>query len=114
MTAIPETVAVVDVVACLATPIAHFTIVLAPCMDSSIADSDLGPMSSFALEIGGCVHVVVDTATNTSYGVSSGKAVRASVYGQAFILEGLFQSADAAGDLAGFGIVSAEVLDFTL
>jgi len=81
MTAISKTVAVVDVVACLATPITHFTVVLAPCMDSPIADSDLGPTTSFALEVGGCVHVAVDTATNISYGVSGSKMVGAPVHG---------------------------------
>ena len=81
MMAIPEAVTVFDVVACPATPIAHLAIVIAPCMDSPIADSDLGSTTSFALEVGGCVHVVVDAATNASYGISSGKAVGAPVHG---------------------------------
>jgi len=67
--------------ACLATPIAHLATVLAPCMDGPIADGDLGSATSLALKVGGFVHVVVDVATDTSYGISSGEVVRTSVHG---------------------------------
>jgi len=77
---IPKTVTVFDVVACPATPVAHFTVVLAPCMDCSIVDSDLGSTTSFALEVEGCVHVTVNTATDASDGISGGKMVGALVH----------------------------------
>ena len=75
MTAISKAVTVFNAMACSATPITHLAIVLAPCMDGPIANSDLGLMTSLALEIGGLVHVAVDAATNASYGISGGKAV---------------------------------------
>ena len=89
MAAIPKTVTVFDVVACPATPIAHLAIVLAPCMDSLVANSDLSSTTSLALKVGGLVHVVVDAAMNASYSVSGSKAVRTPVHGQAFVLKGL-------------------------
>ena len=75
MTAIPETVAVFDVVACLTTPIAHLAIVLAPCMDGPIMDCGLGLAASLALEVRGLVHIMVDAAMNAGYGISSSEAV---------------------------------------
>jgi len=114
VTAIPEAIAILDTVTCLAAPIAHLAVVLAPCMDSPILDCDLGLAASLALEVRGLVHVTVNAATNVGYSVSSSKAVRALIHGQAFILEGLFQGSNVVGNLAGFGMVSAEVLDFTL
>jgi len=112
--AISETVTVFNVVACLATPVAHLAIVLAPGMDGLIADGDLGLAASLALEVGGFVHVAVDTAMDASYRISSGEAVRTPVHGQAFVLKGLFQGPDAMGDLAGFRVVSTEILDLAL
>jgi len=85
--AIPEAVTVLDVVACPSTPVAHLAIVFAPCVDGPIADGDLGSTASLTIEIGGRVHVAIDTATNMGYGVSSSKAVRALVHRQAFSLE---------------------------
>ena len=75
MTAITEAIAVLNVVPCLTAPVAHLAIVVAPCVDGSIAYSDLSLTTSLALEIGGLVHVTVDVATDASYGVSSGEAV---------------------------------------
>ena len=77
-------------------------------------NGDLGPTTSFALEIGGLVHVAVNAAMNASYSVSGGKMVRTPVHSQSFGLEGLFQGPNALGDLASFGMVSAEILDFPL
>jgi len=106
--------AVFDVVACPATPITHLAVVLAPCMDSSVTNGDLGLTTSFAFEVGGLVYVMVDTAADTSYSVSGGETVRTPIYGQAFVLKGLFQGPDTLGDLASFGVVSPEILNFTL
>jgi len=83
-------------------------------MNSSIADGDLGPTTSFALEVRGLVHVAVDVMANASYSVSGGKMVQTLVHSQSFGLEGLFQGPNALGDLASFGMVSAEILDFPL
>jgi len=73
--AIPKTVTVFDVVACPATPIAHLAIVLAPCMDSLITDSDLGSTTSLAFKVGGFVHVAVNAVADAGYSVSGGEAV---------------------------------------
>ena len=81
MTAIPKAVTVFDVVACLATPIAHLVVVLAPCMNGSIAYSDLSLTASLAFEVGGLVHIAVDAAANASYSVSSSEAVRTLIHG---------------------------------
>ena len=112
--AIPETVTIFDVVTCLPAPVAHLAVVLAPCMNGSIAYSDLSPTASLAFEVGGCMHLAVDTMANASYSVSGSEAVRTPVYSQAFVLEGLLRSSDMVGNLAGFGMVSTEILDFTL
>jgi len=111
---IPKAVAIFDVVACPATPVAHLAIVLAPCMDSPIADSDLGLTTSLALEIGGLVHVTVDATTDASYRVSSGETVQTPVHGQTFVLKGFLQGPDTMGDLASFRVVGVEVLNFAL
>ena len=87
--AVSETVAVFDVVACSSAPVAHLAVVLAPCMNGSIAHSDLSLAASLAFEVGGCMHFAVDMTVNASYRVSSSKAVRTPVHGQAFVLEGL-------------------------
>ena len=73
--AIPKTVTIFDVMACLATPIAHLATVLAPCMDGPIANSDLGSAASLAFEVRGLMHVAVNATIDTGYGVSSGKTV---------------------------------------
>jgi len=114
VTAISKAVTVFNVVACPSTPVAHLAIVLAPCVNGAIANGDLSPTASLALEVGGLVHVAVDVTVNTSYGISSGEMVRTLVHGQAFILKGLLQGPNVAGDLASFRVVSAEVLDLAL
>jgi len=114
MTAVSETVTVFDVVACLSTPVAHLAVVLAPCMNGSITNGDLGTTASLALEVGGLVHVAVDAMANTSYGISGGKTIQTLVHGQAFILKGLFQDPNAASDLLGFRVVSMEILYLAL
>ena len=114
MTAIPETVTIFDVLACLATPVAHLAIVLATCIDGLIADGDLGSTASLALKVGGLVHVMVDAVVDTSYSISGSEMVRTPVHGQAFVLEGLLQGPNTMGDLASFGVVSTEILDLAL
>jgi len=112
--AIPEAVTVSNIVTSPASPVAHLAVVFAPCMNCPIANGDLGSTTSLALEIGGLVHVAVNTTTNAGDGVSGSKTVRAMVHHQSLVLEGLLQSPDALGDLASLGMVSVEVLDFTL
>jgi len=73
--AIPEAMAILDVVACPSAPIAHLAVVLAPCMDGLVVNGDLGLTASLALEVGGLVHVVVDATANARDGVSGGEAV---------------------------------------
>ena len=114
MAAISETVAVFNVMTRLATPVAHFAVVVAPCMNGPIANGDLGSAASLAFEVGGLVHVAVNATMNASYSVSSGEVVRTLIHGQAFVLKGLLQSSDAVGNLAGLGMVSMEILNFTL
>jgi len=80
VSAVAKRVALFYVVARLATPIAHFVIVFAPGMYGAIADGDLSSASSFAFEIGGLVHVVVDVATDASDGVGGGESFRATVH----------------------------------
>ena len=75
MAAVSKTIAIFDVVTCLATPVAHLAVVVAPCMNGLIANGDLGLAASLALEVGGLVHVAVNAMTNMSYSVSSGKVV---------------------------------------
>jgi len=70
--AIPKAVAVFNVVACPATPIAHFTIVLAPGVYGAVANGDLSPLSSLALEIGGLVHVAIDAMADAGNSVGGG------------------------------------------
>jgi len=83
-------------------------------MNGTIANSDLSLMASLALEVGGLVHVTVDTMANTSYGISGGEMVQTLVHGQVFILKGFLQGPNVAGNLACFRVVSAEVLNLTL
>jgi len=112
--AVSKAVAVFDVVAGLPAPVAHLAVVFAPCMNSPIANGDLSLMASLALEVGSFVHVAVDAVTNTAYGVSGSKTVQALVHRQSLGLKGLFQGPDALGDLASFGMVGMEILDFAL
>ena len=86
MSAIAKGITFFYVVTCLATPIAHFVVVLAPGMYGTIADRDLSPMSSFAFEVGSLVHVTVDAATDAGDGISSSKSFRATVHGQSLSL----------------------------
>jgi len=88
--AVSEAVTVLDIVACLSAPVAHLTVVVAPCMDGPIVDGDLGLATSLAFEVRGFMHVVVNATTDTGYGVSSGKMVRTSVHSQTFSLERFF------------------------
>ena len=75
VSAIAEGVALFYVVTRLATPIAHFTVVLAPGMHGTVTDGDLSPSSSLAFEIRGLVHVAVDAATDAGNGVGGGESL---------------------------------------
>jgi len=112
--AIAERVAFFNVVTCLAIPIAHLAIVFAPGMYGMVVNGNLSFASSFALEIGGLVHVAVDTLTDTGDGIGSSQAFGTMVHGKSFGLEGLLKSSNAMSDLNGLGVVGAEVLDFAL
>jgi len=110
--AIAEGVALFYVVTCLATPIAHFVVVFAPGMQGTVTDGSLSPSSSFAFEIRGLVHVAVNVATDAGNGVGGSESLQALIHGQSFSLQGLFENSDVASKLCGFGVVSAEVLNF--
>ena len=84
MLAIAEGVTFLNVVTHLTTPIAHFAILLAPGMYGVVANGNLSPASSFALEVGGLVHVAIDTTVYTGDGIGSGELFRTSVYGKSF------------------------------
>ena len=56
----------------LATPITHFAIVIAPGMYGAVANSDLSPSSSLALEIEGLVHVAINAMAYAGNGVGGG------------------------------------------
>jgi len=88
--AVPEAVAVLNVVTCSSAPVTHLAIVLAPGMYGTVMNGDLSPTASLALEVGGLVHVVINATADVGYGVGSGKSVQTPVHGQAFVLEGLF------------------------
>ena len=75
VSAIAERIAFFDLVTSLAAPVAHFTIVLAPGMYGAVANGDLSPSSSLALEVGGFVHVAVNMVTDASNGVSSSQCL---------------------------------------
>jgi len=77
-----------------------------------VTDGGLSPLSSFAFEIRGLVHVAMDAAMDAGNGIGGGKSFRTPVHGQSFGLKGLFEDSDAASKLCGFGVVGAEVLDF--
>ena len=72
MLAITKGIALFDFVTSLATPIAHFTIVLTPGVYGTVANGDLSPSSSLTLEVRSFVHVVIDATANASNGVSGG------------------------------------------
>ena len=74
MAAIPKGVTLLDVVAGLATPVAHFAIVFAPGMYGAVVNGNLSSVSSFAFKVGGFVHIAVNATTDTSDGVGGGKA----------------------------------------
>ena len=86
MSAIAEAVAFFYVVAHPTAPVAHFVVVFSPGVYGAIANSNLGPTSSFAFEVRHLVHVVVDVATDTGNGVSGSKSFRTVVHGQSFSL----------------------------
>jgi len=75
VTAIPKAIAILDVVTCLPTPVAHLAVVFAPCVDGPIANGDLCLVASLAFKIRGFMHVTVNATANTSYSVSGGKTV---------------------------------------
>jgi len=112
VSAIAEGVALFYIVTCLATPIAHFVVVFAPGVQGTVTDGSLSPSSSFAFEIRGLVHVTVNAATDAGNGIGGGKSLRALIHGQSFGLQGLFENSNAVSKLCGFGVVSAEVLNF--
>jgi len=114
VTAVSEAVAVFNVVASLSAPVTHLAIVFAPRINSPIVNGDLGSTASLALEVGGLVYVTVDAATNMAYGVSGSETVQTPVHRQSLSLKRLFQGPNALGDLASFGMVGTEVLDFAL
>jgi len=76
-------------------------------------NSNLSLTSSFAFEVGSLVHVAIDVTTYAGYGVGSGKSLQASVHGKPFSLQGLLEGTDTASNLGSFGMVSAEVLNFS-
>ena len=73
MLAIAKAVAFLNVVAGLATPVTHLTVVLAPGIYGAVTDGNLGPSSSFAFKVGGLVHVAINAVTYAGNGVGSGK-----------------------------------------
>ena len=81
VSAIAERVTFFYVVACLAAPVTHLVVVLAPSVYGSIANSDLSPVSSLALEVGSLVHITVDAATDAGDDIGGSKSFRASVHG---------------------------------
>ena len=74
VSAIAEGITFFNVMACLATPVAHFVVVLAPGMYGTIADGDLSPASSLAFEVRGLVHVTVDAVTDMGDGIGGSKS----------------------------------------
>jgi len=113
VSAVAEGVALLYVVACLTAPVAHFVVVFAPGMYGAITNGSLSPVSSLAFEVRGLVHVVVDATADAGNGVGGGESLQASVHGQSLGLQGLFENSNAMSKLCGFGIVGAEVLDFS-
>ena len=78
--AVSEAVTFLNVVSGPTTPVAHLAVILAPSMNSMVANGNLSFVSSFALEIGGLVHVMVDATMNASDGISGSKMVRTSIH----------------------------------
>ena len=113
MAAVAKTVTLFNVVAGLTTPIACLAIVLSPRMNGTISNGNSGFTPSSPGEVRGRVVVVINVTANASNGIGGGKAVRTLVHGQVFGLKGLLESSDATGNLDGFGVVGAEVLDFS-
>jgi len=81
MAAISEAMTVLDVVACPPAPIAHLAVIFAPGMYGTVANSNLGSTTSFALEVGSLVHVAINAMANAGYGVGGRKSVRTPVHG---------------------------------
>ena len=80
MSAVAEGVTFFNVVAGLATPIAHFAIVFAPGVHGTVANGGLSLSSSFALEVGGLVHVAINAMAYMGNSISGGQAFRTLVY----------------------------------
>jgi len=114
MVAISKAVAVLNIVACPATPVAHFTVILAPSIYGAVVNSDLSLSSSLTLEVGSLVHVAVNAAMDTSDGISGGQSFRATVHGKSLGLKRLFEGSNAMSNLDGFGMVGVEILDLAL
>jgi len=113
VSAITEGVAFLDIVTSLAAPVAHFTVVLPPGMYGVVADGDLSPLSSFALEIGSLVHVAINATAYVGDSVGGSESFGALVHGKPFSLKGFLENPNMMCDLDGFGMVGVEVLDFS-
>jgi len=114
VSAITEGVTLLDIVTCLTTPVTYLAIVFAPGMHGTVANGNLSFASSFAFKVGSLVHVVVNATMDMGDGVGGSQAFRAAVHGKSFSLEGLFEGSNVMGNLSGFGVVGAKVLDFPL
>ena len=84
--AIPETVALFDVVSGLTTPITYLVVVCAPSVYGAVTNGDFSLASSFGFEIGGLVHVAINVAVYVGDGNGRGEAFRALVHGESFSL----------------------------
>ena len=81
MSAIAEQVTLFNIVASLATPVAHLAVVLTPGVYGTVVNGDLSSSSSLALEVGGLVHVAIDVTAYMGNGVGSSKLFRTLVHG---------------------------------
>ena len=68
----------------LTIPITHIAVVLAPGMYGAVTDGDLSPLSSFAFEVGGLVHVAINATTYIGNGIGSSESLRTLVHGKSF------------------------------
>jgi len=84
VSAIAEEVTLFNIVASLATPIAHLAIVFAPGMYGTVTNSDLSLLSSLALEVGGLVHVAINAMAYMGNGIGSSELFRTLVHGKSF------------------------------
>ena len=78
---ITKAVTFLNVVTCLAAPVAYLAIVLSPCMNGTIANGNPGLASSSPSKVRGRIVIVVNATTDVGNGVSGGKAVRTLVHG---------------------------------